>query len=159
MDGQIDSVQLTAVHKSQMIVCGGWQSMSSDATAKSQIVNGFTGTLFVAPFPLKITGFYVAFDFWDAIRQTGANWWSLYLDRLRGGSFGRIAGRNFSDGTDGITGTLAARTPLNFATSSIWSTSNAQLTTGDILTLRPTETGAASPIQLPLSWTCRYEPL
>lgn len=150
LDAQVTALQAVAVAQNELILHGVWHAQQSGSTPQVSLPNPFTSTMLVVPINMRVTWLTLVFDFWT-FTANASNYWTFALQRNRGGTYTEIARVDTSGG-------VGIRVPLDFS-SATWDTDAAVFQPGDLVILRLYETGTAANVQLPMTWSMKYEPL
>lgn len=138
------------------IVIPSWNGFTS-------IGNGCRMTLVAAPFPCRVQGLDMSFDYTTqaagqpVVPGSNTNYWRLVLERGKpDGSFPDMAAKSTQLTGAEANGTIYTRKTWSFDSAN-WN-NDRDLAKGDLLCLTWQEIGAPIPVKLPLVATVRYSP-
>jgi len=125
------------------------------AAPAATLSGSVTLSVWTAPFACRIVAATLVFDYFS-ITADDTNYWGFRFEALRDGT----ARGAMSEVLTKVTGgqAIVARKPVRFA-GVAWDANNSLMAEGDVLTFKPSKTGAPANVNLPVAVTFRYVPV
>ena len=125
------------------------------AAPAATLSGSVTLSVWAAPFACRIVAATLVFDYFS-ITADDTNYWGFRFEALRDGT----ARGAMSEVLTKVTGgqAIVARKPVRYA-GVAWDANNSLMAEGDVLTFKPSKTGAPANVNLPVAVTFRYVPV